>query len=203
MAGKEPSYLGDESGVVSNPAPDAETNKGVGPVPDEPVREDPPRRVSRARAPPFSVAGFWRRVGGACIDAGIVLPVGLLLSWIAGHIADVHLPATRHRGLDFWLDMLLTSDPAMWGAIGLIVAIGVIYLLLFHITLGQTPGMRVLKMRIIDIYGDPPSTVRSITRTLGYLASFATLSLGFLWVGFDSERRGLHDWLSGTYVVKT
>jgi len=90
----------------------------------------------------------------------------------------------------------------MLGAIGLIAAIGVIYLLLFQITLAQTPGMRLLKMRIIDIYGDPPSVTRCITRTLGYLASFATLSLGFLWIGFDSERRGLHDWISGTYVVK-
>lgn len=203
MAGKEPSYLGDEPGVVSDPAPAAETDKGVGPLADPPARERAPTRSPRTRAPSFLVAGFWRRVAGALIDAGIVLPVGLLLSWIAGHIAGVQLPATRHRGLDFWLDMLLTNEPAMWGAIGLIVAIGVIYLLLFHITLGQTPGMRVMKMRIIDIYGDPPSTVRSITRTLGYLASFATLSLGFLWVGFDSERRGLHDWLSGTYVVKT
>ncbi len=203
MAGKEPSYLGDEPGMVSDPAPEVETEKGIGPTVDEPARDLAPRPMSHPRAPSFSVAGFWRRAAGALIDAAIVMPVALLLAWIAGHIAGVELPATRHRGLDFWLDMLLTNDPAMWGAIGLIVAIGVIYLLLFHITLGQTPGMRVLKMRVIDIYGDPPSTVRSITRTLGYLASFATLSLGFLWVGFDSERRGLHDWLSGTYVVKT
>ena len=189
--------------MVSDPAPEVETEKGVGPAVDSSPRDLAPRASTRSRAPSFSVGGFWRRVAAALIDAGIVLPVGLLLSWIAGHLAGVELPATRHRGLDFWLDMLLTNDPAMWGAIGLIVAIGVIYLLLFHITLGQTPGMRVLKMRVIDIYGDPPSTARCITRTLGYLASFATLSLGFLWVGFDSERRGLHDWLSGTYVVKT
>jgi uncharacterized RDD family membrane protein YckC len=29
-----------------------------------------------------------------------------------------------------------------------------------------------------------------------------TLGLGFLWIGFDSEKRGLQDWVSGTYVVK-
>jgi uncharacterized RDD family membrane protein YckC len=33
-------------------------------------------------------------------------------------------------------------------------------------------------------------------------AGAVTLGLGFLWIGFDSEKRGLHDWLSGTYVVK-
>jgi uncharacterized RDD family membrane protein YckC len=26
--------------------------------------------------------------------------------------------------------------------------------------------------------------------------------LGFFWVGFDSEKRGLHDWIAGTYVIK-
>ena len=34
------------------------------------------------------------------------------------------------------------------------------------------------------------------------MAGLATLGLGFLWIAFDSEKRGLHDWLSGTYVVK-
>ena len=62
--------------------------------------------------------------------------------------------------------------------------------------------IQLMKMRIIDIYGEAPSATRYVTRTLGYLACFATLSLGFLWAGFDSERRGLHDWISGTYVVK-
>ena len=57
------------------------------------------------------------------------------------------------------------------------------------------------RLRVIDLYGDPPSIARAGGRAAGYLASLATLGLGFLWIGFDSEKRGLHDWLSGTYVV--
>ena len=30
----------------------------------------------------------------------------------------------------------------------------------------------------------------------------ATLFLGFLWIGFDSEKRGLQDWIAGTYVIR-
>jgi Tol biopolymer transport system component len=56
--------------------------------------------------------------------------------------------------------------------------------------------------RIIDVYGERPSVARAAARTGGYLACVATLGLGFLWIGFDSERRGLHDWVAGTYVVK-
>jgi len=85
---------------------------------------------------------------------------------------------------------------------GLFVAIGLTYLLVCHVVLGRTLGMRVLKMRIIDVYGDPPSPGRCIVRCAGYLASVATLFLGFLWMGFDSEKRGLQDWLAGTYVIR-
>jgi uncharacterized RDD family membrane protein YckC len=66
-----------------------------------------------------------------------------------------------------------------------------------------TPGMRLFKMRVIDPYGDPPGAIRAAVRVVGYLASICTLSLGFLWIGFDREKRGLHDWIAGTYVVKS
>jgi uncharacterized RDD family membrane protein YckC len=158
-------------------------------------------RSGRA-APTFYAAGFWRRLGAALVDVAIVLPVGLILSWLAGQIAGVHLPESRHYGVDFWLDLLLSSDPALLGMLGLLVATAAIYAAIFQITWSATPGMRMLGLGIIDLYGDPPSVLRSIARTAGYLASAVTLGLGFLWIGFDRERRGLHDWLSGTHVVK-
>ena len=57
-------------------------------------------------------------------------------------------------------------------------------------------------MKVIDVYGDPPSPARCVARCAGYLASVATLFLGFLWIGFDSEKRGLQDWIAGTYVIR-
>lgn len=148
------------------------------------------------------MAGFWRRVAAAFIDLAIIMPVTWIMSWVTGALTGIHLPASRHRGLDFWLDLLLASDPALLGFVGLTLAIATVYVLVFQITLAHTPGMRVMKLRIIDQYGDPPSVARVAARTSGYLAAAATLGLGFIWIGFDSEKRGLHDWLSGTYVVK-
>jgi uncharacterized RDD family membrane protein YckC len=163
-----------------------------------------PRAPSRPgrTAPTFHAGGFWRRLGAGMIDLAILLPVGLILAWLAGQITGVHLPESRHYGLDFWLDLLLSSDPALLGVIGLLVATAAIYVAIFQITWAATPGMRLLGLAIIDLYGDPPSVIRSIARTVGYLLSAITLGLGFLWIGFDRERRGLHDWLSGTHVVK-
>jgi uncharacterized RDD family membrane protein YckC len=191
------------SDLPEAPTTAAEPRPRSGPAVPGSARRRRPGPAARPSAPVFHAAGFWRRVAAAAIDLAIVLPVALLLAWLAGHLAGVHLPPSRHRGLDFWLDLLLAHDPALVGAIGLILAIATVYLLVFQITIARTPGMKVLKTRIIDAYGDPPSTGRAVARTAGYLAGVVTLGLGFLWIGFDSEKRGLHDWMSGTHVVKT
>ncbi len=165
-----------------------------------------PTRAASKRAAPaartFYVCGFWKRLLAAGVDLAVILPVSMLLCQVAGSLANLHLPASRVRGLDFWLDLLLASDPALVGALGLTLAIACIYTLIFHLSMGRTLGMRALKLRIIDVYGDEPSTPRAFARTAGYLLSVASLGLGFLWIAFDSEKRGLHDWLAGTYVVK-
>ncbi len=164
-----------------------------------PATKPAPRRSS---APTYHAAGFWRRLGGGLVDLGIILPVATLLCFITGKIAGIALPPSRHHGLDFWLDLFLDYDPALFGALGLTLAIGAIYALAFQITSARTIGMRLTKTRIIDVYGDPPTIGRAVARTAGYLGGVFTLGLGFLWIGFDSEKRGLQDWVAGTYVVK-
>ena len=104
--------------------------------------------------------------------------------------------------IDLWIDLVLAVDPALIMGFALFLAIGLMYLLVFQIASGHTLGMRLLKMKIIDVYGDRPSAARCVARTAGYLASIATLFLGFLWIGFDSEKRGLHDWIASTYVIR-
>ena len=148
------------------------------------------------------VSGFWRRLVAAIVDAAIALPVALGLAAVAGRLAGLSLPSARHAGVDYWLDLWLAGDPALWGAIGLVAAIAVLYLFLFQAATGRTPGMRVLGLRVIDVYGRSPGLLRVSLRVVGYLLGIATLGLGFIWMGFDREKRGLQDWLGGTYVVK-
>jgi len=160
------------------------------------------QRVAKS-APKYFVSGFWRRALAGFVDLLVILPVSLLLCKVAGSLAGLSLPPSRVQGLDFWLDLLLAGDGTLIGALGLTLAIASLYSLIFHISMGRTIGMRALKLRIIDVYGDEPSTNRALARTAGYLLGVATLGLGFIWIAFDSEKRGLHDWLAGTYVVKT
>ena len=190
----------DAKSVVAVTATDAQPDLSAPATDKRPTAST--QRKARSHAPRFYAAGFWRRGAAALIDLSIVLPVALLLAWIARALAGIHLPDSRHRGPDFWLDRLLEQHPALMGTLGLILVIALVYAFVFQTTMARTIGMRVMKIRIIDVYGAPPTAARSVLRTLGYVVSTATLSLGFLWVGFDSERRGLHDWLAGTYVVR-
>ena len=192
MSEAEPAILG----AVGAPAPPTvDTAREATPRPVRPA-------TRRGDAPTVYVAGFWHRLAAGAVDAGIVLPVALLLTLLTNLIAGIHLPPGKISQPEFWLDLVLTSDPAVVTAIVIVLAVASIYGFVFTATAGQTLGMRVLKLRVIDVYGDPPSYLRVGLRTAGYLAGLATLLLGFVWIGFDAEKRGLHDWIAGTYVIR-
>jgi len=192
MSETEPVLLRDQAdGPVPSPAPAMRPS-------------EPPARASVRQPPQVFVVGFWKRFVAAAIDFAVIVPVALIVTWLVSAISGVRLPAeTLHLlDVDLWIDLLLATDPAIIMALVLFIAIGMTYLLVFHIVVGRTLGMRVMKLRIIDIYGDRPSPARCVGRCAGYLASAATLFLGFLWMGFDSEKRALHDWIAGTYVIR-
>jgi len=173
-------------------------------MPRPPVPQPPP--VPRPRREPAAVyvVGFWRRLAAAVIDLALVIPAALLITVVASRITGVHMPPSNLRviDIDLWIDLVLATDPALVMALGLFCAIGLVYLLVFQIVVGRTLGMRLLRIKIIDVYGDQPSAARCVARCAGYLAGVATLFLGFLWMGFDSEKRGLQDWIAGTYVIR-
>lgn len=150
------------------------------------------------------VVGFFRRLAAATIDFALIFPATAILTWLASKIAGVHLPPSNIGllDLDMWFDYFLRAEPAIIMVVAMLFAVTMIYLLVFQTILARTVGMRVMGIKIIDWYGDAPSPAQCAVRTLGYFASAATFFLGFLWMGFDSEKRGLHDYIARTYVVK-
>jgi uncharacterized RDD family membrane protein YckC len=195
MPEREPAVLRDDAGTV----PDRPLA-----MPKPALEPAPPPRAAKREAAAVHVVGFWKRAVAGAIDFAIVIPAALLVTLIVSKITGVHLPAkTLHvTDVDLWIDLVLATDPALVMGMVLVFAIGLIYLMVFQVAAGRTLGMRVMKMKIIDVYGDPPSPARCLARSAGYLASAATLFLGFLWIGFDSEKRGLQDWIAGTYVIR-
>lgn len=77
------------------------------------------------------------------------------------------------------------------------------YLVVFWTMSGQTPGMRLLHLRVVGPDGDPPGLGRSLVRLVGLIIAIAVLFVGLLPVLVDRRRRGLHDWLASTTVEST
>jgi uncharacterized RDD family membrane protein YckC len=66
---------------------------------------------------------------------------------------------------------------------------------------GQTPGMRLMRLRVQRPDGRPPTAARSVVRLFGLLLAIIPFFAGFVPMLFDSRRRGLQDYLAGTTVV--
>jgi uncharacterized RDD family membrane protein YckC len=66
---------------------------------------------------------------------------------------------------------------------------------------GQTPGMRLMHLRVVAGDGAPPHAGRSLVRLVGLVLAIVPLFAGFLPVLFDRRRRALPDLMAGTLVV--
>jgi uncharacterized RDD family membrane protein YckC len=75
------------------------------------------------------------------------------------------------------------------------------YFILFWALAGQTPGKLIMGLRIVTLDGQQLSLGRSIRRFVGYILSFLTLYIGFLWILVDDRRQGFHDKIAGTCVI--
>jgi uncharacterized RDD family membrane protein YckC len=82
------------------------------------------------------------------------------------------------------------------------VAIAVGYFVVFWQTAGQTPGMRLMGVRVLSRRdGGRLTAWQALLRTIGLALAIIPCFLGFLPALFDSRRRALPDYLAGTVVV--
>jgi uncharacterized RDD family membrane protein YckC len=88
---------------------------------------------------------------------------------------------------------------AAGGAVYLLWTVG--YFTTFWATTGQTPGSRVLRIRVIPASGDRLPPRRALVRFIGLTLAVIPLFAGFLPILFDDRRRGVHDMLARTVVV--
>lgn len=85
-------------------------------------------------------------------------------------------------------------------AVGWMLVAGT-YFVLFWSSSGQTPGMRLLHVRVRGPAGDPLSIGRSLVRLVGLVLAIVPMFAGFIPVLFTERRRGLADFLAGTVVL--
>ena len=145
------------------------------------------RPVRRRERPERTVcAGIVTRALALAVDVAATIGIHLLL------VAVVALVASLVGGLrPQWLVGMLLG-------LGWILIAGG-YFVLFWSTTGQTPGMRLFRLRVHS-RGAVPSVGRSIVRMVGLVLAIVPFFLGFVPVLFDERRRGLPDFLAGTVV---
>ena len=140
-------------------------------------------------APPAQYAGLATRAIGLAIDVAIAQAIvfagGAVFALVFSLVGDLKIDTTIER--------LLAA--VAWG---LVVGF---YFILFWSTAGQTPGMRLMALRVIDEAGGHPGVWRSTVRLIALGLCIIPLCAGFIPVLFDDRRRGCHDMLARTVVV--
>jgi uncharacterized RDD family membrane protein YckC len=82
------------------------------------------------------------------------------------------------------------------------ILIGLSNSILLPLVTGQSLGKMAAGLRIVTANGEhPPLGSLVFRQTLGYLLTFGSFGLGFLFSVFSSKGRALHDYLAGTQVV--
>jgi uncharacterized RDD family membrane protein YckC len=151
---------------------------------------------------PVNVAGFVRRSAAGTIDfAVLLLTAGLLNAGLLA-LVDADPLIANTRGLALIFAMLDLELGRVLRTIAPFLVMTVFYLTLFWSITGRTPGGRVLGVRVVGSTGKPPHALWALVRAISHLVGLGAGALGWLWTALDAEKRGLHDHLGQTYVVR-
>jgi uncharacterized RDD family membrane protein YckC len=151
-------------------------------------RRLPRPQAAPSGAPPVPYGGIATRGLALAVDAALVAMIFLTGTAVVGLVAS------------------LVWDPRPAWLVGTLIAVAgllveVAYFAGFWSTAGQTPGMRLMHLRVIDGSGSAPGLGRSLLRLVGLALAILLLFTGFLPVLVDDRRRALQDFLAGTVVV--
>jgi uncharacterized RDD family membrane protein YckC len=120
--------------------------------------------------------GFWRRAAASVIDGLLFVPVNFLLEMISG------------------------------GEVGGAIA-GLILMVIYEagMTASRTQatlGKMALGLKVVDADGQRLTLGRSIGRWFAKIPSGLLLCAGFIMVAFTERKRGLHDMICATLVLR-
>jgi len=139
--------------------------------------------------------GFFRRANALAIDHCVIA----LLSSIMGAMAYVGYKV----GLGAHGQVISGDNSTALFAILTLGWLGLTagYFIVMHGLGGQTIGKRLLGLRVVGADWQPPSVRQAAIRWLAAVG-FAPMGIGFLWVLWQSEKRGWHDIVARTWVVR-
>ncbi len=143
--------------------------------------------------------GFWRRFIAFTIDKSILTLFGIMLFFVG--------PVAFGLGISPY-DM--AEQPEVLLALGLKVMLiyqaltlflDMAYFTYFHGTTGQTPGKRLMGLRVVHDTGEAIGLGTAFLRWVGYIISALPMLIGFIWAGIDRRKQAWHDKIAGTVVI--
>lgn len=156
-------------------------------VPNSGPAAPPPPPVWNAQPPagqPIGYGGFWLRVVAYLID-GILLGIasGVIGAATGGGMYDIDHPNYPGSGASIviaWLYFALMESSER----------------------GATVGKMAVGLRVVTDQGQRLSFLNATGRYFAKFISAMILGIGFLMIAFSDRKRGLHDIITGTLVVK-
>lgn len=136
----------------------------------------------------FDLATPWERVLAGLVDLGIVSVMLLTLLYLTSRVGGQPVRALPAPAL------------TALSVIGTLLTVG--YFLFFWGLSGQTLGKLLTGSRVVSARGGPLGLKGAILRGLGVAFSVLPLGAGFIGLWSDHERRGWHDRLSSSKVIR-
>jgi uncharacterized RDD family membrane protein YckC len=88
----------------------------------------------------------------------------------------------------------------LYALVRLVVTFG--YAIYFIGSTGQTPGKKIMKIKVVKIDGKPVDMTSAFLReTVGKIISAMFIFLGYFWMLFDNKKQTWHDKIATTIVV--
>ncbi len=147
---------------------------------------DTPEAITLA----YDIAGIGTRFLAALADVAVIalLAIAIVLGWV---------------GLSLLGEPFLTAATVLASILLFLLFFG--YFLLFEIFWsGQTPGKRLMKIRVIKITGYPIGFIEALVRNVVRIADFlpSLYGVGLVTMFISTESRRLGDYAAGTIVIK-
>jgi uncharacterized RDD family membrane protein YckC len=158
-----------------------------------------------AREEAAHYCGFWIRLCARLLDgmflSAVTVPLSLINEVIIFRLYPVPTPGSGLKQFEnsSALGTLLTIQAAFI-LFGLLIAFA--YEVFCVGRFGGTPGKLLLRMRIVRSDSSRLTYPRAAIRFFGKMLSDLTMYIGYIMVGFDSQRRALHDYIADTRVIK-
>lgn len=126
-------------------------------------------------------AGFWIRVAAAIIDS-------IILYAVFFGVALVFLDGMASLSVNITLQLVF-------------MAVGIVYFVAMESSFRQaTLGKMAVGIKVGDAQGQQLSFANALGRYFAKMLSAIILYIGFMMVGWDKQKQGLHDKLAKTYV---